>query len=85
MDFIEKRIDQDMDKMFGEESSQLKIFTKLARLKDLYGEDDELNHQIDTLIIKSRKALEIEKACIKCELKCTLDASGNVVEAVDDF
>lgn len=64
MYLLEKKIDQYMDKLFGKADSQIKTITKLAKLKQLYGEDDVLNNQIDTIIIKTRKSQVIENASI---------------------
>ena len=84
MYLLEKKIDKAMDKLFGKADSQIKTITKLAKLKQLYGEDDELNNQIDTIIIKTRKYQAIEKTCLYTDIKCTLDATGDIVFIIDD-
>ena len=82
MDFIslaEKQIDNEMDKLFGENSSELKVLTKLARLKELYGEDSDLNQRVYDVIEKIKFAAKKEATMIANELKCGLDSSGNVI------
>jgi hypothetical protein len=82
MNFIslaEKKINDEMDKMFGDKDNELKVLTKFARFKELYGEDKELNQQVCIAIEKIRHTTRKEAAMITDELKCVLDSSGNVI------
>ena len=73
--FAEKKIHDDVEKMFGDKDPELKMITKLSMLKEIYG--DEIN--VQDVINKMKYNAQKESQMIANELKCTLDASGNVI------
>jgi hypothetical protein len=80
MDFVttaEKKIDDILEKLFGDKDPELKHITKLSMLKDLYGDliDEKINNTLETL----KQCNEKEINSIKDELKCTLNKDGNVI------
>ena len=82
MEFItlaEKKIHDDVEKMFGDKDPELKMITKLSMLKELYGDDDDMETKIKDVINKMKLNASKETKMIENELKCCLDASGNVI------
>jgi hypothetical protein len=75
--FAEKKINDDVEKMFGDKDPELKMLTKLAMLKELYG--DEVDTRIQDTLKKIKRCAVNEFKLIQDELKCSLDASGNVI------
>ena len=73
--FAEKKIHDDVEKMFGDKDPELKMITKLTLLKEIYG--DEIN--VQDVINRMKSNAQKESQMIDNELKCSLDASGNVV------
>ena len=87
MEFLslaEKKINDDVEKMFGDKDPELKMITKLSMLKELYGDDnDNMEYKIENVINKMKWNASKESKIIENELKCTLDASGNVIISGD--
>jgi len=82
MEFLtlsEKKIHDDVEKLFGDKDAELKMITKLSLLKELYGCDDDMEDKIKNVINKIKLNASKETKLIDSELKCTLDASGNVI------
>lgn len=82
MEFItlaEKKIHDDVEKMFGDKDPELKMITKLSMLKELYGDNDDMETKIKDVINKMKLNASKETKMIENELKCSLDASGNVI------
>ena len=73
--FAEKKINDDVEKMFGDKDPELKMITKLSMLKEIYGDDVNIQDFIDKMKFNAMKEIQI----IANELKCSLDASGNVI------
>jgi len=82
MEFLtlsEKKIHDDVEKMFGDKDPELKMLTKLSMLKELYGNDNDMELKIQNVINKIKLNAVKESEIITNELKCSLDASGNVI------
>jgi 2C-methyl-D-erythritol 2,4-cyclodiphosphate synthase len=82
MEFLtlaEKKIHDDVEKMFGDKDPELKMITKLSMLKELYGDDDDMEYKIENVINKMKLNAVKELKLIDSELKCSLDLSGNVI------
>ena len=82
MEFLtlsEKKIHDDVEKMFGDKDPELKMLTKLSMLKELYGDDDDMEYKIENVINKMKLNAVKELKLIDSELKCSLDLSGNVI------
>ena len=73
----EKKIHDDVEKMFGDKDPELKFVTKLAMLKELYG--DGMDKKIQEAMERMRDCAAKESKMIVEELKCSLDESGNVI------
>ena len=81
MEFLtlsEKKIHDDVEKMFGDKDPELKMLTKLSMLKELYGNDSDMELKIQNVINKIKLNAVKESEIITNELKCSLDTSGNV-------
>ena len=82
MEFLtlsEKKIHDDVEKMFGDKDPELKMLTKLSMLKELYGNDNDMELKIQNVINKIKLNAVKESEIITNELKCSLDTSGNVI------
>jgi hypothetical protein len=82
MEFLtlsEKKIHDDVEKMFGDKDPELKMITKLSMLKELYGNDNDMELKVQNVINKMKSNAVKESEIITNELKCSLDASGNVI------
>lgn len=77
--FAEKKIKDDVDKMFGDGNHAMKAIVLYTKLLDLYPDDAELKSKIDSTINKIRNHNRVAVENINAELTCTLDASGNIV------
>lgn len=77
--FAEKKIHDDVEKIFGDKDPELKMITKLAMLKEIYGDDDDMESKIQDAIIKMKYNAIKESEIITNQLKCSLDISGNVI------
>jgi hypothetical protein len=73
--FAERKINDDVEKMFGDKDPELKMITKLSMLKELYDNDSKIQDFINRMKSNALKESEM----ITNELKCSLDVSGNVI------
>jgi hypothetical protein len=69
----DKKVDAMLSKMFGENSSELKLVTKLTLMNTVLTEDMKKT----LLEIRERNRKELED--LEEEMTMTLDASGNIV------
>ena len=69
----EKKVDAMLSKMFGENSSELKLVTKMTLMNTVLTEDMKKT----LLEIRERNRKELEQ--LEEEMTMTLDASGNIV------
>jgi hypothetical protein len=76
---VEKKIHDDVEKMFGDKDPELKMITKLAMLKEIYNDDDNIDNKIQDFINKIKYNGVKESKLITDELKCSLDTNGNVI------
>jgi hypothetical protein len=76
---VEKKVHDDVEKMFGDKDPELKMITKLAMLKEIYNDDDDIDNKIQDFITKVKYNAVKETKLITDELKCSLDSSGNVI------
>jgi hypothetical protein len=73
--FAERKINDDVEKMFGDKDPELKMITKLSMLKELYDNDSKIQDFVNRMKSNAMKESEM----ITNELKCSLDVSGNVI------
>jgi phage gp46-like protein len=68
---LDKQVNKNMDKLFGDADNELKIVTKLTLLK----RDEELKSIVENIKESNEQLMQM----VNEELVATLDAEGNVV------
>lgn len=75
----ERKIENDLEKMFGDKHPELKSFVRLSMLKEHYKDDPDFDNTVTRTMNKMRLAQVRERQNIEEVMVMTLDASGNVV------
>ena len=76
--FAEKKVIEDVERMFGDKDIALKNIMIYTRLLEINPDDAELKMNLEKVRVKMRKMNECIVNNIEKELKCKVDRNGEI-------
>ena len=76
--FAEKKVIEDVERMFGDKDIALKNIMIYTRLLEINPDDADLKMNLEKVRVKMRKMNECIVNNIEKELKCTVDRNGEI-------